>query len=132
MPNITLEEDLERYYLQLAKAGRAGRNFAKYFVRNKNKYKDFSDNVRQAKLLCLEETYSPGVYASAEEMGQLASRCAENKTAAFAIFPGTGEMLKRGFAVPVPCSMLTVKKLLPQAIRIFLNNNKSLFEISAG
>lgn len=131
MPNITLEEDLERYYLQLAKAGRAGRNFAKYFVRNKNKYKDFSDNVRHAKLLCLKETYSPRVYASAEEMGQLASKCAANKTAAFAIFPGTGEILTRGFAVPVPCSMLTVKKLLPQAIRIFLNNNKSFFEISA-
>lgn len=131
MPNITLEEDLERYYLQVAKAGRAGRNFAKYFVLNKNKYKDFSDNVRQAKLLCLEETYSPGVYASAEEMGQLASKCAANKTAAFAIFPGTGEILTRCFAVPVPCSMLTVKKLLPQAIKIFLNNNKNLFELSA-
>lgn len=130
MQNINIYTEMERHYSALEKLGALDGSYAKYLKKHAKFPIEFCHNVRLAKKQFLEQDYVPGIYAPVAITSQKICEFAQQKKALFLIHPGSGIEQAFGIGVCVPCNVLTVKNIVPEAADIFLYNNFELFEPS--
>ena len=130
MQNINIYTEMEKHYSALAKLGALDGSYAKYLKKHAKFPIEFCHNMRLAKKQFLEQDYVPGIYAPVAITSQKICEFAQQKKALFLIHPGSGIEQASGIGVCVPCNVLTVKNIVPEAADIFLHNNFELFEPS--
>ena len=70
MQNINIYTEMERHYSALAKLGALDGNYVKYLKKHAKFPLEFCHNVRMAKRQCLEQDYTPGIYAPVSMISQ--------------------------------------------------------------